>query len=93
MTVDERLIYDRYMDLAQAVIVLAANEYRKLCAKQKLSTRAEKRKEDIEKFFCSSWFSMLSKVNGKAILEDLQKEIAERQRETSASLPEKHDEP
>lgn len=87
---------ENYQELANAVIELAAKDYRKLAigyhkvTKQRNRARkAETRKEleykmrgikrkitDIETFFTSKWFSELTTVSGKLLLERLRKECS-----------------
>lgn len=65
-------------ELANAVIIQAAKDYRVVARRLERFPASEKsRKElrELEDFFRSDWFRMLSSANGPAILEQLRKEI------------------
>ena len=52
--------------LANAIILQAVNDYR---------ARSDKRSfGEIERFFRSEWFAMLTKLDGEALLEKLREE-------------------
>lgn len=52
--------------LANAIILQAVNDYR---------ARSDKRTiDEIERFFRSEWFAMLTKLDGEALLEKLREE-------------------
>lgn len=65
-------------DLANAVIVDAVRQYRKLKQKQRTGTRLGKAAiedlKEIEEFFLSEWFEFLTDIDGKALLRGLQAE-------------------
>lgn len=76
-------------ELANAVIVQAVRDYRDeslwLNAHKPVFPEDEENdayrkhlaeKNSIEKFFLSGWFSLLSDLNGKVLLEKLRKECA-----------------
>lgn len=84
----DRLDRENWEELGIAIIVAAAEEYRKcralLHAKPKgIKIPARRRKElqnrilEIEAFFLSEWFCKLTTANGKMILERLKNEEAE----------------
>ncbi len=70
-----------YEKLANAIIEQAAVDYRK--ALRRLQdfpddTEAESDKKKIERFFTSVWFSILTTVDGKWLMEALAKEVIEK---------------
>lgn len=69
---------ETWENLANAVIIQAAKDYRIIARRLERFPASEKsRKElrELEDFFRSDWFKLLSSVNGPAILEQLRKEI------------------
>lgn len=74
--VDPREIDTGYEDLANAIVVQAVDDYRKLI-RGKLIVNTITHKVSIkecEKFFSSEWCEILTKVDGKTILKRLRKE-------------------
>lgn len=74
-----RVVVPEYMweDLAIAIIVQAANDYRR--ARLKLHNNPNDRmalsdKKSIERFFHSSWYEVLTTVDGQYILNRLNNE-------------------
>ena len=55
-----------YEELANAIILRAVQDYRE--------TNYEPTLREIERFFLSQWFMVLTKADGKAILNQLRKE-------------------
>ena len=53
-------------DFANVIIIKAADDYRK--------TNDEMELEEIEKFFTSAWFGVLSRADGEKILKKLKEE-------------------
>lgn len=69
---------EAYENLANAIIEQAAMDFRK--ARKKLernpdNTVALRTVREVEKFFCSKWFTVLSKADGPMILEMLKEEF------------------
>ena len=65
-------------DLAQAIILQAAEDYRKALKglQEKPGSRIFlKRKRECERFFHSEWFTVLSKANPEMILDGIRKEM------------------
>ena len=70
-----------YRKLADAIVIQAADDYRKaLDGKGYDDTPPEQVIEETEKFFHSSWYRMLTTVNGKYLISRLRKEHKEKQR-------------
>jgi hypothetical protein len=65
-----------YQDLANAIIVQAAQDYRRDLKALKRGYRWELAadKEEIERFFHSQWFSMLTTLDPDYLLERLKEE-------------------
>ena len=67
-----------YQKLANAIVLLAAQDYREtleiLCQQPRnqkyIRTRAE-----LEDFFLSDWFQLLTSLNGSVLMEDIQREV------------------
>ena len=72
---------DEWSDLAEAIILKAVDDYRhtsrRLLAKPD-DGRLTLRKAEIERFFLSSWFQVLTDLDGKQLLKKLQAEIQQR---------------
>ena len=70
---------DPYENLANAIIVQAANDYRKALRDLKRNTDyapALRDKSEVERFFRSGWYQMLTPVSGELLLKKLQAEGA-----------------
>ena len=59
-----------YENLANAIILQAVKDYRR--------TRHPADRAVIERFFRSEWFSILSKLDGEALIAQLKKEAVRR---------------
>ena len=75
----------RYNDLANAIVQQAATDYRKAlngegCGKGYGYRPPEYVIKEVENFFRSQYFRMLTKVKGEYLLEQLQKEHNEKVR-------------
>lgn len=55
-----------YEDLANAIILQAVKDYRRTNNKRAL--------EELEQFFLSDWFSVLTSIDGPRLLQELRKE-------------------
>ena len=63
-------------DLANAVVLQALEDYREVCrvlARRPYLKEAAGRKEELEDFFCSRWFKLLTAADLQAVLEDIRK--------------------
>ena len=73
------MLMDRFENLANAIILQAVKDYRKLERRATIhpqDTKTQYAKNCIEEFFLSEWFSALTKVNGAELLKRLGKEAA-----------------
>lgn len=67
-----------YENLANAIILQAVKDYRVALKCLKVNPRnktALADKEEIERFFRSGWFSVLTSVDGKMLIRSLQMEV------------------
>lgn len=70
---------DPIHELANAIIELAAKDYRKALKDLKRNPnnkKAKAMKEDCEKFFRSKWFGVLTTVDPHYLMDRLQMEVA-----------------
>ena len=67
-----------YENLANAIILQAVKDYRVALKCLKVNPRnktALADKEEIERFFRSGWFSVLTRVDGEMLIRSLQMEV------------------
>lgn len=67
-----------YENMANAIILQAARDYRMALKSLKANPRnrtAMTDKEEIERFFRSGWFSVLTSVDGEVLIRSLQMEV------------------
>lgn len=68
---------DGYTELANAIILQAVKDYRSALKCLKVNPRnysAETDKNEVERFFRSQWFSMLTAIDGKMLIRSLREE-------------------
>lgn len=63
-------------DLIVAIITQAANDYR-LALRGLIDQKYKPRKDELEEFFLSSWFEMLTDISGQSIIDRLKQEWME----------------
>lgn len=68
----KRLDEDNYRALAEAIIVQAAIDYKKA-----LRYDEQGRKREIERFFRSRYFAILTNVSGEMLINKLRDEVKE----------------
>ena len=61
---------DPYEDLANAIVLLAAKDYRQALRRKGCNPL----RRELERFFCSRWFDCLTKLDGKELMHKLQEE-------------------
>lgn len=74
-----KLIHDPYEDLANAIVIQAAKDYRGANAvlrRKPGSYAAKAMKLDVERFFASPWFGELTNLDPHILLSRLQEEAA-----------------
>ncbi len=72
------MMEELYQDLANAIIVRAADDYRKALKKLKKDKddiKAKSTKDECERFFLSEWYMMLTNVDGNWLMKMLRKEM------------------
>lgn len=70
----EQLILQNYINLANAIIVQAVSDYRSLLSGAKPS--ADVNIPEIERFFKSNWYDVLTNVDGVSLMRKIQKECS-----------------
>jgi len=69
---------DCYQTLANAIIIQAAKDYKtalKYNAHSPMEIEHSVSIKDLERFFCSEWFSVLSTVDGKSLMNRIKSEV------------------
>ena len=69
---------DGWGDFAEAIVLRAVEDYRHVNNRLRENPddlRLQAQKEEIEEFFRSSWFRVLTDLNGKRLLHRLQVEM------------------
>ena len=69
---------DGYEKLANAIVILAAKDYRATLKKLKKWPRNESAKimkDEVERFFRSAWYRELTSVDGEYLISKLQAEV------------------
>lgn len=66
--------------LAEAVILSAAEDYARLLRCPWRSEALLREKRELEAFFRSEWFRLISGMNGAAVLRGIRKEVLRRDR-------------
>jgi hypothetical protein len=64
-----------YEDLANAIIIQAVDDYRGLLGGAKSSV--EVNQTELEKFFKSEWYRVLSDVDGESLMNRIRKECGQ----------------
>lgn len=68
-----------YQELANAIVLQAAEDYRKALRKLRRNPgygEALRMKEEVERFFRSKWYTALTTVDGEWLIAMLRKEAA-----------------
>lgn len=74
----KNLAEDPYERLANAIIIQAANDYRLALRKKKGNPRNSEANRDvneIERFFRSGWYQVLTAVDGEHLMDKIRREI------------------
>lgn len=69
---------DAYQNLANAIVALAAQDYREtleILSKQPRNQKYIRTRAELEVFFLSDWFQLLTSLNGSVLMEDIQREV------------------
>ncbi|WP_019543597.1 hypothetical protein [Selenomonas bovis] len=69
---------ENYENLANAIVLQAVRDYRtalKLLKMNPSNKSAKIEKENIERFFWSDWYKVLTSVDGESLIRVLRKEV------------------
>lgn len=72
-------MFRSYEDLANAIVLTAANDYRSALKELNVNPRnkdALKTKAEVERFFWSSWFKSLTSLDPDILMNQLIEEVA-----------------
>ena len=70
-----------YENLANGIVLRAVDDYRDALRDLKVNPNyplAQRTVSDVERFFLSGWFTILTSINGALLMEKLQKECSEK---------------
>lgn len=74
----EKTIYNPYQELANAIVLGAARDYRNACKRLKRGRKndaAQEMRDECLKFFHSFWFSLLTDLDPDYLIEKLNAEV------------------
>ena len=77
-------IDEGYEELANAIVFRAVSDYRRLLKGKNLTHKAAAKYNllELERFFKSKWFELLTRVDGEMLMERLQAECKNKRRKT-----------
>ena len=68
-------LLDGYIQLAHAIVIVAAESYKYTLLAVRHHTKSDsvyRRKEELESFFLSEWFGLLSGLDGRYFMKKMQ---------------------
>ena len=68
---------DPYQELANAIVVMAAKDYRhalRIQRRNPKSTAAQSQIDSLERFFRSDWYKVLTDVDGEMLIKRMREE-------------------
>ena len=68
-------LLDGYIQLAHAIVIVAAESYKYTLLAVRHHTKSDsvyRRKEELESFFLSEWFRLLSGLDGRYFIQKMQ---------------------
>lgn len=68
-------LLDGYIQLAHAIVIVAAESYKYTLLAVRHHTKSDsvyRRKEELESFFMSDWFRLLSGLDGRYFIKKMQ---------------------
>ena len=68
-------LLDGYIQLAHAIVIVAAESYKYTLLAVRHHTKSDsvyRRKEELESFFLSEWFRLLSGLDGRYFMKKMQ---------------------
>ncbi len=69
---------DPYENLAIAIVKQAAKDYRdalQALARNRNNTTSKRKKEEVERFFTSDWYSVLTDLDGAFLMRKIREEV------------------
>lgn len=69
--------YEPYENLANAIVILAAKDYRSALRREKKGRGGTDTIRELERFFRSPWCEMLTDVSGEYLIERIRQQVAE----------------
>lgn len=69
---------DPYENLANAIVITAAKDYRdalRSLTRNKNNNNAKRMKEEVERFFNTDWYSVLTDLDGAFLMRKIQEEV------------------
>jgi len=69
---------ERYENLANAIVYQAVKDYRqilKVCMEHPNSAECQGEKENLEQFFKSKWYSILTELDGEWLIEKIREDL------------------
>ena len=69
---------DPYENLANVIVITAAKDYRdalRSLTRNKNNNNAKRMKEEVERFFNSDWYSVLTDLDGAFLMRKIQEEV------------------
>ena len=69
---------DPYENLANAIVITAAKDYRdalRSLTRNKNNNNAKRMKEEVERFFNYDWYSVLTDLDGAFLMRKIQEEV------------------
>lgn len=78
MQVQPTINEEGFYNLAEAIILQSVKDYRyalRTLKKYPYSLESNKVKSNVERFFCSKWYSELTNIDGKILIKKLREEV------------------
>ena len=70
--------YDKYQELANAIVAQAAKDYMKALKRLKKYPKNEdalRQIRDLKRFFHSGWYNMLTSIDGDRLIAELERTV------------------
>ena len=72
---------DPYENMANAIVITAAKDYRdalQSLSRNKNNNKVKRMKEEVERFFNSDWYSVLTDLDGAFLMRKIKEEVGYR---------------
>ena len=69
---------ENFKNLANAIVIQAVKDYRKIlkmCIRYPDDAEWHREKEDLEQFFKSKWYSILTELDGEWLIEKIREDV------------------